>query len=72
MTYQTDSRYPEPIQAGYTLLATSRNFDYFQSGHRIFSYGKTERGTRTTAFGDTIYWRQALKTPAFQTGVIVV
>lgn len=69
MTYQINSFYPDPITAGYKLLATSHNFDYFTNGQHVFSYGKTELGTRTTGFGNMDYWRARLHSPNFRVGV---
>lgn len=62
MTYHTNDFHPDPIATGLKLLATSDHFDYFTNGDRVFSYGKTERGTRTTGFGDMHYWRRHLLT----------
>jgi hypothetical protein len=72
MTYHTDDRYPDPIATGLKLLATGRNFDYFLNGDRVFSYGKTARGTRTTAFGGVTYWRHILTSNGFRSGIKLV
>ncbi len=70
MTYHTNNSYPDPIVTGLRLLARSRNFDYFTDGDRVFSYGKIERDTRTTGFGDMCFWLRHMKTAP--SGVVLV
>ncbi len=70
MTYDTNALFPDPIKRQMKRLATSENFDYFlRENAVVISYGKVERGTRTTNFGDLDYWRAMLTRPDFLKGI---